>query len=308
MRNPALSIFLLAGLPGFLCAGAAFDGLSGGRDVSGLVSVPPVSAPAASGFAEAQQYLPPDNDNPGFDWPSEVRKDEGGYYLRVGKTPSHLKRTEAGADALADGTGKCALAANELYRLRSAPVFQGQHILAELEAAPAGCGFFRGFVYMPHVSSTSAGGLWTLPPKVRAFLDTLAFAEGTKEHYNYIYTFAEFSSYADHPRRKICSGGLCSTAAGRYQFLTRTWDGLAADLALPDFTPPSQEKAALELIRRQGAYTAVANSSTYANFSKAINKLNTIWASLPGSPYGQPTHSMDKLWTKYKAFLAGYSN
>ncbi|HBA61568.1 MAG TPA: hypothetical protein DCZ92_12290 [Elusimicrobia bacterium] len=159
---------------------------------------------------------------------------------------------------------------------------------------------------MPEISSTSAGGLWQLPVNVRAFLDTLAFSEGTNAHYDYIYSYVTFKSYADHPRKVVCSGGLCSSAAGRYQFLTKTWDGLAKDLALTDFTPPSQEKATLELIRRQGAYAAVEKSSDYKNFSKAVGKLNTIWASLPGSPYGQPTHTLKRLWTAYQAALASY--
>jgi muramidase (phage lysozyme) len=303
---PVLSALFLAGLPGLLSAGSAYDNLAAGYSGEQFVPVPAVSAPAPIGDAEAFQYLPPDNDNPGFDWPAEVNKDEEGFYLRTGTSATHLKTTEAAAEALADNTQKCALEANTLYRLRSAPVFEAQHIKADLETQLPGCAFTAGWVYMPHVSSTSAGGLWELPRNVRAFLDTLAFSEGTREHYNYIYTYVTFRSYADHPRKKICSGGLCSTAAGRYQFLSKTWDGLAKDLALTDFTPPSQEKATIELIRRQGAYTAVANSSTYANFSKAITKLNTIWASLPGSPYGQPTHTMARLWTRYKAALASY--
>ncbi|OHE76747.1 MAG: hypothetical protein A2107_06440 [Verrucomicrobia bacterium GWF2_62_7] len=159
---------------------------------------------------------------------------------------------------------------------------------------------------MDHVSSSSAGGAWELPRTVRAFLDTLAYAEGTRERYDYIFTFVPFNSYGDHPRVKKCAGKLCSTAAGRYQFLSRTWDGLAPGLGLNDFTPPNQEKAALEIIRRQGAYNRVLRSSVYENFTSALSKLNTTWASLPGSPYGQPTHSTAALWKYYKAALARY--
>jgi len=151
-----------------------------------------------------------------------------------------------------------------------------------------------------------AGGLWELPVNVRAFLDTIAFAEGTLEHYNYIYTFVPFSSYTDHPRKRACNGGLCSTAAGRYQFLSKTWDALAKEIDLPDFTPPNQEKAVLEILRRSGVYTAVENSAKYENFSKAITKINNIWASLPDSPYGQPTYPMSTLWAVYKASLAAH--
>lgn len=169
-----------------------------------------------------------------------------------------------------------------------------------------GCQLASGYVFMTHVSSSSAGGAWELPRTVRAFLDTIAFAEGTRERYDYIFTFVTFSSYADHPRRKICSGGLCSTAAGRYQFLSKTWDPLAADLGLQDFTPPNQEKATLEIIRRAGAYNNVLKSNVQENFNAAMRKLNTTWASLPGSPYGQPTHSSAELWKYYRGQLAKY--
>ena len=98
----------------------------------------------------------------------------------------------------------------------------------------------------------------------------------------------------------MCSGG------GRYQFLSKTWDPLAADLGLTDFTPPSQEKACLELVRRAGAYNLALKSDKLANFKAAVGKLNTIWASLPGSPYVQPTHSMTALWKAYQANLAKY--
>ena len=62
----------------------------------------------------------------------------------------------------------------------------------------------------------------------------------------------------------------------------------------------------MELLRRDGAYNAVAGSSVYNNFTKAVNKLNNIWASLPGSQYGQPTHPMATLWSYYKTALAKY--
>jgi muramidase (phage lysozyme) len=159
---------------------------------------------------------------------------------------------------------------------------------------------------MEHVAATSAGGACELPAAVRAFLDTLAYAEGTNAQYNYIFTHAVFTSYADHPRTRKCAGRLCSDAAGRYQFLSDTWDPLAEDLGIRDFTPPSQDKAVLELIRRDGAYRAVAASANYESFKSAVYKLNNIWASLPGSPYGQPTHSMSALWSFHKKALARY--
>lgn len=255
-------------------------------------------------FEEPQQYLPADNDEPGFDW-TEVSRSQD-HFIYIGNNVTYLKISPDQAADLADGTGRCALQPNTLYPARFKPGFNGEHMSVQLAAAPAGCSFWGGYVYMDHVSSSSAGGAWELPRQVRAFLDTLAYAEGTNERYNYIFTFVTFNSYSDHPRRKMCAGKLCSTAAGRYQFLTKTWDPLAANLGLDDFTPPNQEKAALEIIRRAGAYRKVAGSANYDNFTGALGKLNTTWASLPGSPYGQPTHSTADLWRFYRRALSRY--
>jgi muramidase (phage lysozyme) len=299
-----ISLFALPG--GLMAGGSAFRDLAGNSGYENFAPVPVASQPQQLGQAEAVQYLPADNDEPGFNWQPKNKSELQDNYIFTGAEIAYLKINDSAPELLLEVAAKCRLEAKTQYTLRSAPIFEAQHILVELEAPLPGCAFTRGYVSMPSISSTSAGGLWQLPVNVRAFMDTIAFAEGTKENYNYIFTFVTFKSYADHPRKKICSGGLCSTAAGRYQFLTKTWDALAGDLALTDFTPPSQEKAAVELIRRAGAYTAAANSSKYANFTKAMSKINTIWASLPGSPYGQPTHSIATLWTVYKAALAGY--
>ncbi len=136
------------------------------------------------------------------------------------------------------------------------------------------------------------------PGTVKAFLDTIAYAEGTGDRYDYIFSFATFTDFSDHPRRVICDG-LCSDAAGRYQFLSTTWDGIKDALGLPDFSPASQDKGCVELIRRRYAAQLVEDADNYYNFTAAIEKLGAEWASLPGSPYGQPTHDMDELWNVY---------
>jgi lysozyme len=101
-----------------------------------------------------------------------------------------------------------------------------------------------------------------------------------------------FNSFDDHPRKRIRrrSGTryITSTAAGAYQFLARTWDDCAGNLDLPDFSPASQDRAARFLIYRRGAMTDVLAGRLEA----AVKKCNREWASLPGSPYGQPTITM----------------
>jgi len=263
----------------------------------------PAAPSAEEAFKDAEQYLPPDNNEPGYDWKTSRNQD---HFFYVGGDATFLKSGPGQAADLATGSGKCPLEPNTLYKTSAKPGFEGEHMTVQLAEPLPGCSLNKGYIYMTHVSSSSAGGAWELPRNVRAFLDTLAFAEGTRERYDYVFTFVTFNSYADHPRIKKCAGKLCSTAAGRYQFLSKTWDPLASELGLPDFTPPNQEKATLEIIRRAGAYNNVAKSGVYENFTSALRKLNTTWASLPGSPYGQPTHSTAALWRYYKAALAKY--
>ncbi|MFN6486299.1 MULTISPECIES: peptidoglycan DD-metalloendopeptidase family protein [unclassified Nostoc] len=140
----------------------------------------------------------------------------------------------------------------------------------------------------------------TLSVNMRATLDTIAFAEGAK--YNMIFGGSTFSSYAKHPNKVIKLSGYSSSASGRYQFLNTTWAGLQSSLGLPDFSPVSQDKGAVELIRQKGA----VNDVEQGNFESSITKVNSVWASLPGSPYGQPTKTMSALKTYYLSRIKFY--
>ncbi|MEH1803218.1 MAG: glycoside hydrolase family protein [Nostoc sp.] len=140
----------------------------------------------------------------------------------------------------------------------------------------------------------------TLSVNMRATLDTIAFAEGAK--YNMIFGGSTFSSYIKHPNKLIKLSGYSSTAAGRYQFLNTTWASLQNSLGLPDFSPISQDKGAVELIRQKAAVSDVEQG----NFESSITKVNTVWASLPGSPYGQPTKTMSELKTYYSSRIKFY--
>uniref|UniRef100_UPI0035B34F16 glycoside hydrolase family 24 protein n=1 Tax=Hylemonella sp. TaxID=2066020 RepID=UPI0035B34F16 len=138
----------------------------------------------------------------------------------------------------------------------------------------------------------------------RAFLDMIAYAEGTSspEGYRMMFGGGLFNSYADHPRvlheftNKV-GQRLKTSAAGRYQFLARTWDELQRKLDLPDFGPASQDSAALELIRQRGALADVRAGRV----SEAVRKVAPIWASLPGAGYNQPERKLSQLLQAYSA-------
>lgn len=130
---------------------------------------------------------------------------------------------------------------------------------------------------------------WVRHPYMRAYLDTIAYAEGTFRvgGYRTLFGGTVFRSYQDHPRQVVVKKNnkkrLSSTAAGRYQILARTWDSIAPDLLLNDFSPINQDRCAVYLIRQMGALRHVLNKE----FEHAVKKTAPIWASLPGACYKQ---------------------
>jgi muramidase (phage lysozyme) len=137
-----------------------------------------------------------------------------------------------------------------------------------------------------------------------AFLDTIAYAEGTEKFgdpkdngYRTLVGGGQMQSFADHPRTAVYlpKYDIHSTAAGRYQFLTRTWDPLARKLRLADMGPINQDKAALELVKEQGALQDVRNG----RFSEAVKKVANIWASFPNAGYKQREVRVERLLERY---------
>ena len=127
-----------------------------------------------------------------------------------------------------------------------------------------------------------------------AFTTLIRTGEGTLGFVGYrtMYGGSFFESYEDHPRKKIKAGKWTSSAAGAYQILEKTWDGLVKQhpSVLTDFSPDNQDQACVYLIKGRKAYDDVIAG----RFKTAILKCNKEWASLPLSPYGQPTLTMDK--------------
>jgi len=151
-------------------------------------------------------------------------------------------------------------------------------------------------------------------PNIRAFLDMIAFAEGTPKYgsengYNVLFGGGTFDNgYVDHPRKKITRkmGGssITSTAAGRYQFLERTWDAIVKQYGFRGrFIPEAQDLAAIKLIMERRAYDDIKDG----RFEVAVDKCRNIWASLPGAGYGQPEKKMETLLVEYKKALARYA-
>jgi muramidase (phage lysozyme) len=155
-------------------------------------------------------------------------------------------------------------------------------------------------------SSSGGGGTYGANANVKAFLDVIGYSEGTDDSYNIMFTGARFSGYGDHPRSLRCNYGLCSDAAGRYQFLSTTWDSVKRGAGVYDFSPESQDKGCIYLLESIGVYNRIVGISSIGDFESAVYGAATTWASFPGSPYGQPTHSLGTLWAKFQEFRRRY--
>jgi muramidase (phage lysozyme) len=110
--------------------------------------------------------------------------------------------------------------------------------------------------------------------------------------------------FRDHPRKFYCSNSLCSDAAGRYQFLSTTWDSLAEALGLVDVSSQSQDRAAAELIRRRGALGAVEDGDivTACQGTGGSTGVAWEWASLPPGRYGQPSITFERAIELFASF------
>ena len=132
-----------------------------------------------------------------------------------------------------------------------------------------------------------------------AFMRAIRVGEGTlgQDGYRTIVGGGLFDDYSDHPRIKVWIPRIndYSSAAGAYQMIRRTWDGVQAKLGLPDFSPASQDLACIELIRQRGGLRLAMNGQ----FAAAVQKCRKEWASLPGAGYGQREESLARLQAEY---------
>lgn len=141
-------------------------------------------------------------------------------------------------------------------------------------------------------------------PNARAYLDAISRAEGTAAlpggGYNTMFGGEQFGDLSDHPRvmkpfRQTDGTMNQTSAAGRYQFTQTSWDEASQALGLTDFSPRSQDMAALWLIQRAGQLDNVLSG----DFMTATNHLGGVWASLPSSPYAQPKRSQEEMENYY---------
>ena len=142
-------------------------------------------------------------------------------------------------------------------------------------------------------------------PNVRKMLDLISYTEGTQKHgAATAFGGGKLGNLSDHPRYskrfKQSDGTWNNTsAAGKYQFLKGTWDGVAKQYGLSDFGAHNQDLAAVALLVSRGAMPALLKG----DFNTAVQKTGKEWANLPSAPaeYKQGK----KKWAQVNDFLAG---
>lgn len=151
---------------------------------------------------------------------------------------------------------------------------------------------------------------------IAAMLHAIASAEGTAgqpDPYRVCFGYSHvIKDLREHPAitgewtgkrlsDSMCAGaglgpGCVSSAAGKYQIIKRTWVGVRDKLGLPDFSPASQDAAAVELLRQRGALGPLQRG----DFAGAVQAARKEWASLPGAGYGQGERSIAWLTAKFQ--------
>jgi len=108
-------------------------------------------------------------------------------------------------------------------------------------------------------------------PRVQAFLATLRGQEG--QRYDAVVGGGSFDDYSQHPDIGVGD----SHAAGAYQFQPGTWAPIQRALNLPDFSPDSQDLAAVDLLRHTGA----ADKLLAGDLNGAVFAASGQWSGMP---------------------------
>ena len=161
----------------------------------------------------------------------------------------------------------------------------------------------------------------TFTPQLSAFLNTIRFSElgqalidksdqgfnvlvgSTPDHMLLFPTLTDGSpDYSTHPN--IYNEKMNSTAAGAYQLLHRWYEPYCRLLDLSDFSPISQQAIAAQQIKECKAISFIEAG----HIQNALFLCSRIWASLPGSTYGQHTNKLadlEEYFVSQGGFISG---
>ena len=118
--------------------------------------------------------------------------------------------------------------------------------------------------------------------------------DGPESAYTLVNGGAHFSDFTKHPYAGMRAPP--GRAAGAVQFIPSTWADMQRKYALPDFSPASQDVAAVGCIIKRGALDNVLAG----NIPEAIGQCRLEWTSLPGAAENSGRYTMDKALAVYR--------
>ncbi len=189
--------------------------------------------------------------------------------------------------------------------------YGGKQVTAQVATTPTSSGSKEAGTGLKIVQCATAKV--DLNPEEKAFLDTIAYAEGTTSvalkkdasSYGVMVGGGIFTDYGQHPYKTaampnvVCvrkdADGKCilaSSAAGRYQFMPGTYKGLKdKNFFQESFQPVEQDKGALKLAEDAGVTLQnLRDAKTDAGWDSIWNKVAPIWASIINSNTGKGAH------------------
>jgi muramidase (phage lysozyme) len=188
----------------------------------------------------------------------------------------------------------------------------------------------RSFVYLLSIGCGLPGHLFAdsllrnlQKPRVKALLDTIAYAEGTLKYGNDSYRvlfggrlFGDGTnrSFDQHPRTRSCLSRrgreLCTTAAGRYQIQWPTWDyfmrirNINKKCGDGRFTPLNQDRVALQAVIDCDGLNKLFNEPI--PFTDLFACLGRTWSSMPGSKWNYVVYTVGELQNVFDTQLKKY--
>jgi muramidase (phage lysozyme) len=136
-------------------------------------------------------------------------------------------------------------------------------------------------------------GASSLDQKISAFLGVIGKFESNNQYDVMAGTSERITDFSWHPGiiRNVTINGIVypTSASGKYQITKGTWKDFAPIAGVSDFTPPSQDAVAYEILRSTGAFDYLAADDIEGAFKAASGR----WSSLPGSGAHQNPQSLN---------------
>lgn len=158
------------------------------------------------------------------------------------------------------------------------------------------------------VVSTTVNSTVNVDPELRAFADVIGHAEGTKDRYDLLMGFGTFTDFSKHP--DICVGFFnpatqkpdCSTGAGRYQYITTTWNEKAKKAGVTGFSKEAQDTVLFFHLNELG----IPQLLKQGRFEDALARAAPVWVSLYPNSSKQRVAPFEELKAVYNKSLGSY--